>query len=300
MSSRTAIEWCDASWPVVAGCKKRSPGCAHCWAIPWTWRLAHNPSTQEYRGAVEKVALADQGAKLRVGAGEPGSLQWTGAILLLESHLDWPQKRWRQPQKIFVSNMGDLFDQDVPDDFIERVFRTMLAAPQHTYQILTKEPGRLVSLIPRLSALIEAAGGSAPEWPQNWWFGVSVENPAWYWRIRELIKVPAAVHYISAEPLLKPLAGIPLQHIEWVIAGCESGAGARPMDEAWVESLLDETKKVGAAFFYKQRLDTHGHKVSLPELRGQRWAEFPSPEEGRGRSTDCASPGMGEKEVIHS
>ncbi len=91
-----------------------------------------------------------------------------------------------------------------------------------------------------------------------------------------MIKLPAAVHFISAEPLLKELVGIPLEHIEWVITGCESGPGARPMNEAWVERLMVDTKKVGAAFFYKQRLDEHGHKVSLPHLQGQSWAEFPA------------------------
>jgi len=274
MSTNTDIEWCDASWPVVAGCKKRSPGCAHCWAVNWSWRLAHNQHTQEYRGAVEKVAQTEQGVT-RVQAGEPGRLQWSGNIIPLETHLDWPEKKWKKPLKIFVSNMGDLFDEEVPDEFIERVFRTMLAVPRHTYQVLTKEPGRLVSLTPRISALVKAHGGQADRWPANWWFGVSVENPAWYWRIRDIIKVPAAVHFISAEPLLKALIHIPLEHIEWVIAGCESGPEARPMNEAWVEQLLTDTKRAGASFFYKQKLDERGHKVSLPQLHSRSWSEFP-------------------------
>jgi protein gp37 len=246
--------------------------------VGWTWRLAHNPHTQQdYQGAVEKVAHTGQEV-IRVQAGEAGHLQWTGTIISLERHLDWPTTKWKQPRKIFVSNMGDLFDQDVPEEFILRVFQAMLSAPQHTYQLLTKEPGRLVSLLPAIAALLEAHGLPSERWPSNWWAGVSVENPAWYWRIREIIKVPAAVHFISAEPLLRALVNIPLEHVEWVIAGCESGPGARPMDEEWVKQLFDDTKRVGASFFYKQRLDERGHKVSLPVLRGRSWAEFPDVE----------------------
>ena len=274
MSKNTFIEWCDASWPVLAGCKKRSPGCAHCWAVNFTWRLAHNPNTPEYQGAVEKVARTESGL-IRVHAGEPGRLQWSGAIIPLESHLDWPRTRWKKPMKIFVGNMSDLFDEHVPFEFLERVFRVMLENPQHTYQILTKEPGRLVEFAPHLSALIEEYGGNAHRWPTNMWFGTSVENPLMYWRILELIRVPAAIHYISAEPLLKELLGIPLHHIEWVITGCESGTGARPMDERWVEKLLEATKNVDAAFFYKQKLNEKHHKVSLPLLQGRVWNEFP-------------------------
>ncbi|GCE32103.1 hypothetical protein KDA_75870 [Dictyobacter alpinus] len=278
MSDGTNIEWCDVTWPLVAGCRKRSPGCAHCWAIPMTWRLQHNPLTPQYHDAVEKVIRDAQGKRVQVRAGQPGTLQWTGAIVPLESYLEWPRtKKWKTGSKVFVSNMADLFDQDVPDSFLERAFRVMLEESQYTYQILTKEPGRLVDFAPRLSALVEEYGGSGTQWPAHLWFGVSIENPAMYWRILELIKVPAAIHFISGEPLLKLLANIPLEHIEWVIAGCESGPGARPMDEAWVEQLLQDTKRAEAAFFYKQKLNEYGHKVSLPLLQGRSWAEFPQP-----------------------
>jgi protein gp37 len=278
MSEHTKIEWTNHSWPVVSGCHKRSPGCANCWAVPTSWKLSHNPAIQQsYRGTVEKVIRDESGQRLQVQAGQPGRLQWTGQINMLEVRLNWPQTRkWKPGSKIFVSDMADLCSLEVTDEFILKVFQAMLDAPQYTYQILTKDPHRLVALQLQIGRLVEEYGGSALAWPGNWWFGTSVENPAWYKRILDLIRLPASVHYISAEPLLKALKDIPLEHIEWVIAGCESGPRARPMDERWVEQLKIDTKAAGAAFFYKQRLDEKGHKVSLPMLQGRQWAEFPS------------------------
>src|SRR5450755_1196794 len=253
MSTNSDIEWCDHTWPIVTGCHPRSPGCAKCWAVRMSWRLSHNPVTaQEYRGTVEKVARDEDHQLIQVQAGQPGTLRWSGSVNMLEHRLDWPRtKRWKPGAKIFVSDMADLCSPEVTDNFILKAFQVMLEEHQYTYQILTKDPDRLVALAPRISELVMEYGRSAETWPGHIWFGTSVENPAMYWRIEELLQLPASVRYISAEPLLKLLARIPLQGIHWVIAGCESGPGARPMQEAWVEQLLDDTKRAGGAFFYK-------------------------------------------------
>jgi len=277
MSTNSDIEWCDHTWPLISGCHPRSPGCAKCWAVRMSWRLSHNPViASDYAGTVEKVGRSASGQLIQVQVGHPGRLRWSGRVNMLSHRLNWPMtKKWKPGSKIFVSDMADLCSPEVTDEFILDVFRVMLQTPQFIYQLLTKDPDRLVALSPRIGALVEEYGGSAARWPGHLWFGTSVENPAMYWRIDELRKLPAAIRYISAEPLLKQLSHIPLQGIHWIIAGCESGPGARLMDEAWVEQLLDDTKQAGGAFFYKQRLDERGHKVSKPKLGGQSWTEFP-------------------------
>jgi protein gp37 len=217
MSDRSAIEWTDATWNPVRGCTKVSPGCKHCYAETFAERWRGIPG-HPYEQGFDVRLVPDK-------LGEP--------------------LRWRASRRIFVNSMSDLFQEDVPDPFIERVFHTMASASWHTYQVLTKRAERmrsLTSLLPR--ALVE---------PRHIWLGVSVEDrkhglP----RIRELQQTPAGLRFLSIEPLLEDLGHLDLRGIEWVIVGGESGPGARPMREEWVVSIRDQCRGAGVPFFFKQ------------------------------------------------
>lgn len=162
-------------------------------------------------------------------------------------------KRWRQPRRIFVNSMSDLFHELVPLDFIQRIFTTMRDCPQHIFQILTKRSKRLRQLAPEL------------DWPPNVWIGVSVENARVVHRIDDLLAVPASVRFLSCEPLIGPLDDLPLDGIHWVIVGGESGPGARPMSVEWVRSIREQCRKANVPFFFKQwggvRKDLTGRKL---------------------------------------
>jgi protein gp37 len=243
MSDRSTIEWTDASWNPVTGCTQVSPGCDHCYALTFAER---------FRGVVGHPY--EQGFDLRL----------------------WPERltlplRWRRPRRIFVNSMSDLFHKDVPTDYIQKVFETMRKADWHGFQVLTKRPGRLRRI----------AGGLP--WPTNVWMGVSIESREFAWRADYLREVPAAVRFISAEPLLGSLEYVDLQDIDWVISGGESGAGHRPIDEAWVRELRDRCRAHGIAFFHKQwggRWPKQGGR----ELDGRTYDEWPVPRSDRWRS----------------
>jgi protein gp37 len=160
-------------------------------------------------------------------------------VTLHHDLLDAP-KTWRNPRLVFVNSMSDLFHDQVPTSFIQEVFKTMAACPQHTFQVLTKRSGRLLGIADQL------------EWRSNIWMGVSVESPEFFSRISHLARVPAYVRFLSIEPLLAPMTNLPLEGIHWVIVGGESGPGARPMQKGWVDSVLRECRKQGVAFFFKQ------------------------------------------------
>jgi len=188
MSDNSSIEWTEATWNPVTGCTMVSPGCAHCYAEAYAERFRNMPN-HPY----------SQGFDLRL----------------------WPERidlplRWKRPRHIFVNSMSDLFHEDVPLDFIRSVFDTMKRADWHTFQILTKRPDQTLALANRLP------------WPRNVWMGVSVENQRWTTRIDALRLVPAAVRFLSCEPLLGPV-DLDLRGIDWVIVGGESGPRARPM-----------------------------------------------------------------------
>jgi protein gp37 len=172
--------------------------------------------------------------------------------------------RWRRPRTVFVNSMSDLFHADVPEAFIARVFEVMERCPQHSFQILTKRAERLARLAPRLP------------WPSNVWMGVSVESPAFAWRIGFLRSAPAAVRFISAEPLLAPLPALNLEGIHWLIAGGESQAGARSANDDWFRDLRDQCLAAGVAFFLKQ-LGGHPSKRggAAAVLDGERWTALP-------------------------
>lgn len=187
-----------------------------------------------------------------------------GFNLTLQRHLLKLPMRWRTPKVVFVNSMSDLFHQGVPDSYIEEVFEVMAGCPLHTFQVLTKRAERLARLAPKLT------------WSTNVWMGVSVESPAYLWRIDYLRKVPAAVRFVSAEPLLESLKGINLEGVHWLIAGGESQPGARPADLKWFRELRDACKAAGSKYFLKQ-LGGHPSKRGGADAKLDRrlWHELP-------------------------
>lgn len=212
MASASQIEWTDVTWNPVTGCSKVSQGCKHCYAERMAKRLKAM-RVDRYRNGFQ--------------------------VALHEDLLDAP-KRWRSPRMVFVNSMSDLFHDDVPASFVQRIFRTMEDCPQHTFQILTKRSERLLAL-----------SRSLP-WPRNVWMGVSVESRDFITRIRDLQGVSASVRFLSCEPLLGPLPRLPLAGIRWVIVGGESGPGARPMEKKWVLGILRQCRRRSVPFFFKQ------------------------------------------------
>ena len=178
-----------------------------------------------------------------------------------EDALDVP-RHWTSPRRVFVNSMSDLFHEEVPTEFIQRVFEVMASTPQHQYQLLTKRSPRLQRLANRL------------DWPPNLWMGVSIETDKYVFRARHLRAVPAAVRFLSCEPLLGPLPSLDLTGIHWVIVGGESGKGARLMDETWATDLRDRCLAEGVPFFFKQ-WGGRTPKAGGRELGGRTWDEFP-------------------------
>jgi protein gp37 len=242
MATVSSIEWTEMTWNPVAGCTKISQGCKHCYAERMAKRLRAMGSARYANGF------------------EP---------TLHEDLLDVP-RRWKRPRVIFVNSMSDLFQDEVPLDFIRRAFATMVACPQHTFQVLTKRADRLRALAPSLP------------WPENVWMGVSVENSRVTRRITELRATPARVRFLSCEPLIGPLTDLELDGIHWMIVGGESGPKARPMKPEWVDNLMQQARRAGVAFFFKQwggvRKDLTGRT-----LRGRTYDEMP----GRRRPMQC-------------
>src|SRR3970282_182432 len=226
MPTRSNIEWTEMTWNPVTGCTKVSQGCKHCYAERMAKRLTAMGSDR-YRNGFRVTLHPD----------------------LLEVPLTW-----RQPRVVFVNSMSDLFHEDVPEDYIRQVFQTMVKARQHTFQILTKRAERLAALAPRLP------------WPANVWMGGSVEDARVVDRIGYLRQVPSAVRFLSLEPLIGPLEGLPLSGIDWAIVGGESGPRARPMKREWVSSIFRQCRAAGVAFFFKQwggkRKDLTGRRLN--------------------------------------
>lgn len=236
MATNSAIEWTEMTWNPITGCSKVSEGCRHCYAERMAKRLQAMGS-RRYGDGFE--------------------------VTLHEDLIDLP-RRLRRPRMIFVNSMSDLFHEKVPLDFIRRVFATMEACPQHTFQVLTKRSQRLREL------------AACIPWPANVWMGVSIENDRVLCRVTELRAVPAQVRFLSCEPLIGPLDALPLDGISWVIVGGESGPGARPMKRTWVESIRCQCQKADVAFFFKQwggvRKDLAGR-----ELNGRTYDNMPQP-----------------------
>lgn len=246
MAGRTSIEWTGVSWNMVRGCSRISPGCMRCYAERQGGRFC-GPGLP-FESYVKKTS---------------DGYRWTGKVELIESMLDWP-KKLKKPQVIFVNSMSDLFHEALPLSDIQRVFKVMVECPQHTFQILTKRSARLAELAPHLP------------WPKNVWMGVSIESQEYVFRADDLRRVPAAVRFLSVEPMLGPV-NIDLTGIDWVICGGESGPGARPMDLAWARSLRDQCISAGVKFFLKQLGGQNGKRSGDDAvLDGRTWTEMPS------------------------
>ena len=235
MANQSSIEWTEATWNPITGCSKVSAGCKNCYAERLALRLQAmgNP---RYRNGFR--------------------------LTLHEDLVDLP-KRWREPRLIFVNSMSDLFHEQVPLEFIQGLFATMRACPQHTFQILTKRSERLRRLASQI------------EWPLNVWMGVSVEDARALRRIDDLRSVPAVLRFLSCEPLIGSLGGIDLTDIHWVIVGGESGWGARPIKIEWIREIFRACRKQKVPFFFKQwggvRKDLTGRM-----LRGRTYDEMPA------------------------
>jgi protein gp37 len=196
-----------------------------------------------------------------------GRAKWNGRIVLDQEALALPRS-WKKGKMIFVNSMSDLFHDGVPAAFIKEVFETMVATPQHTYQILTKRPERTELLSPVLP------------WPQNVWLGVSVENSDYEWRIDHLKRTRAATRFLSLEPLLGPLNNLNLEGIDWAIAGGESGPNARPIQVEWVRSIRDQCRVASVAFHFKQWGGVNKKRAGRL-LDGRTWDEFPQSADAR-------------------
>lgn len=276
--SASAIEWTDATWNPVTGCDRISPGCAHCYALDLAARLKGMGQAKYQRDGDPKTS-------------GPGF-----GVTLHPDVLDQPL-RWRKPRRVFVNSMSDLFHEEVPDRYIEDVIGVMLGARQHIFQVLTKRPERMRDF------LRERIAGDRG--PANVWWGVSIENRRFVHRADLLRQTPAAVRFISAEPLLGPLVAdahhvrtpgmafdslrdewwewsddyegpdLNLDDIDWLIVGGESGPRHRPVHPRWVRDLRDTADFEGTAFFFKQ-WGGRTPKAGGRELDGRTWDEVPT------------------------
>ena len=232
LSSR--IEWTEATWNPVTGCTKLSAGCRHCYAESLARRLKAMGQPNYANGF--RVTCHDTALQLPL--------------------------TWRQPRSVFVNSMSDLFHEDVPTDFILRIFEIMRQADRHRFQILTKRSSRLLELDHILP------------WSPNIWMGVTVENEDCAFRIDDLRRSGAAVKFLSLEPLLGPIRNLDLTAIDWVIVGGESGVGARPMERSWVVEIRDLCRDASVPFFFKQWGGVNKKKAGR-ELDGRIWSEMP-------------------------
>jgi protein gp37 len=252
VADRSAIEWTEATWNPVTGCSKVSPGCAHCYAETMSLRFRWSERPWLPAHAAENVVLHPE-------------------------RLDQPL-RWRRPRTVFVNSMSDLFHELVPRDFVRKVFEVMATADRHVFQILTKRHERLAELAAELP------------WPENVWMGVSIENNRWVGRADYLRQVPAAVRFISAEPLLGPLDEVDLDGIDWLIAGGESGRRHRPVHPEWIRDLRDRCQAEGVSFFLKQ-WGGRTPKAAGRLLDGVEWSEMPVGSDSlKSRNEEVAAP----------
>ena len=248
MGDKSAIEWTDATWNPTTGCDRVSPGCDNCYALTLSKRL---------KAMGQPKYQAD---------GDPRTSGPGFGLTTHEDALDVP-RTWRAPRRVFVNSMSDLFHPKVPDEFVRRVFGVMAETPRHQYQVLTKRPRRAAAM-----------AGNLP-WTPNIWLGTSIESNEYTRRADQLRRVPAAVRFLSCEPLLGPLDELVLDGLGWVIVGGESGPSARPMDIDWVRDLRDRAARAGIPFFFKQ-WGGRTPKAGGRELDGRTWDQMPS-DEGR-------------------
>jgi protein gp37 len=242
--AQTKIEWSDAVWNPVTGCDRVSLGCDRCYALTLAKRLKAMGQPKYQRDGDPRTSGPGFGLTLHPDA------------------IDQPL-HWRSPRFVFVNSMSDLFHPEVPADFIWRVFGTMAQAGQHAFQVLTKRPQRAASLLARWKTALDAMPDS-PSLPlPNVWIGTSIESDRYSWRADRLRATPAAIRFLSLEPLLGDLPSLNLTAIDWVIVGGESGHAARPLDLGWVRDVRDRCADTGVALFVKQLGSAwsieHGH-----------------------------------------
>lgn len=254
----TTIEWTDRTWNPTLGCTKVSPGCDNCYAIPEAWMRMHNPNPKVAGAFAGTVAKTD------------GRTDWTGRINLLDNRLDQP-KHWREPSMVFVNSMSDVFAARVPVDFVTKIWATMQATPQHTYQILTKRPERLARVLGKVHAELGLAEPLA-----NVWLGTSIESDEFVRRAEHLRQAPAAVRFISAEPLLGPLPSLDVTGIDWVILGGESKSGARPLELDWIRDVIGLCRTAGAAPFVKQLGTVWAKANAAVDKKGESPEDWPT------------------------
>lgn len=252
--AETQIEWTDATWNPVAGCSVVTSGCTNCYAMEMARRL-------DAMGITKYQGLTHKSGKRSV---------WNGVIREDDASLEMP-RRWKKPRKIFVNSMSDLFHEQVSEEFIAKVWRVMKETPHHNYQILTKRPERMACVIAKC----------VPEILPNVWLGTSVENSDVVGRIDYLRLVPAAIRFISFEPLIGPVGPVDLTGIRWAIVGGESGKFARPVREEWIDEIYGQCVKHKSAFFFKQ-WGTWGKdnkrrskKANGREYKGRIWDQMP-------------------------
>jgi protein gp37 len=243
MAVKSTIEWTESTWNPSTGCDSISPGCENCYAE----RMSH-------RLKAMGQAKYQNGFRLTI---HPDTLELP--------------LRWKKPQRIFVNSMSDLFHHNVPEKYIQNVFTTMSKAHWHQFQVLTKRSGRLLALSERLP------------WPANVWMGVSVESALYKTRIDHLRKTGAKVKFLSLEPLIEDLGEIDLSSIDWVIVGGESGPGARPMQERWVDDIRGQCQRSQVPFFFKQWGGVQKKRTGR-KLNGRTYDGMPVPSEQGGVS----------------
>lgn len=276
MGDKTGIEWCDATWNAVTGCDHVSAGCDHCYAETLALRLQRMGN-----------AKYSEGFKVRTH----------------EKALTIPLK-WREPRRVFVNSMSDQWHADVPRDFTDRMFAVMALTPHHTYQILTKRPQRAANYLNDPKTLHRILNAGSAFWPlvkgrnyppgtvrladdgvpilwplPNVWIGTSVEDARVLHRLKPLGECPAAVRFLSCEPLIGSLGWniadeLAVNGIGWVIAGGESGAGHRPVDPQWVRQIRDGCRDADVPFFFKQWSGPRPGMGAI--LDGREWKEFPN------------------------
>jgi protein gp37 len=267
VSGASRIEWTQTTWNPVTGCDRISPGCDHCYALTLAARL-------QRRGQA-KYQTDGQPPTSGPGFGVATHPDTLGAPL-----------GWRRPRLVFVNSMSDLFHARAPDRFIAAVFGVMHEAGQHTFQILTKRPARMATLLGserfQGQVVAEVMGwrqqrdGLALSWPaRNVWLGTSIETDRYPGRADQLRHTPAVVRFLSLEPLLGPLPSLDLTGIDWVIVGGESGPDHRPVDPRWVRELRDRCLEAGVAFFFKQ-WGGRSPKAGGRLLDGRTWDQLPA------------------------
>lgn len=264
MSANTTIEWATKSWNPTTGCTRVSAGCDNCYAF----RL-HDMRYAKNREAARAGGHRDARNARSAGGSLPFATQYDtpfSRVQLLQQRLGDPVT-WREPERVFVDSMADLFHESVPDTFLDRVFDVMERIDRHVYQVLTKRPARLAAYAQR-----RYVGTLAPA---HIWLGTSVEDMRVAYRVDELRSAPARVRFLSCEPIIGSLRSLSLEGIHWVIAGGESGPRRRHLDMTWVRELRDVCGHESVAFFFKQ-VGGHTPKAGGRDLDGRTHDEFPT------------------------